>query len=201
MSSMALMPGGVMPARYRVQYKFWLDQNKDTDLELCDYCEMLKNQRSFAASIRDGLRLIRDLRNHKLGVLFELFPWVNDWLENRAHAIANGNTDIKALRQQIEQLERALIHERMAPTRQHIPDDMPDTLPEFEIKVGKSDKIPAYEVMISGAMLARKFHKLPPEVMAYGIKRGRIPAEAMPAATPDTSVTAPKANRFSWNKK
>ena len=57
-------------------FRFWLDVFKPQESELVDTIESLKNNRSFTQTIRDGIRLICDLREGKLDVLFELFPWV-----------------------------------------------------------------------------------------------------------------------------
>jgi len=61
---------------YRIGFKFWLNIDKPNQLEIADTIELLKNERSFTQTIRDGIRLVCDLRNGKLDVLFELFPWV-----------------------------------------------------------------------------------------------------------------------------
>ncbi|MBZ0291639.1 MAG: hypothetical protein K8L99_03640 [Anaerolineae bacterium] len=66
-----------MPAkRFRLRYVFWLDMNKPDEAELADTVASLKEQRSFASTIRDGIRLVCDLRAGRLDALFELFPWV-----------------------------------------------------------------------------------------------------------------------------
>lgn len=69
-----------MAKRYRLRFTFWLDMLKPDELVLADQVELLKNERSFASAIRDGLRLIVDLRKGKTDVLFELFPWVKNEL-------------------------------------------------------------------------------------------------------------------------
>lgn len=61
---------------YRLMYKFWLDINKTDEEAIADKIETLKTKRAFSKTIRDGIRLVCDLRNGKLDVLFELFPWV-----------------------------------------------------------------------------------------------------------------------------
>lgn len=61
---------------FRLRFTFWLDMLNDEEQSLADYVEELKTRRSFAKTIRDGLRLVRDLRAGKVDVLFELFPWV-----------------------------------------------------------------------------------------------------------------------------
>jgi len=60
----------------RFKFNFWLDCDKDNELLLADTIDDLKRQRAFTATIRDGIRLICDLRRGSLDVLFELFPWV-----------------------------------------------------------------------------------------------------------------------------
>lgn len=65
--------------RYQVQQKFWLNKNNEEQQHLIVYCEELRSSEtkySFASTIRNALRLIRDLRMGKLDVLFDLFPWV-----------------------------------------------------------------------------------------------------------------------------
>ena len=61
---------------YRLMYRFWLNIAKPAEAALADKIELLKNERIFTQTIRDGIRLICDLRSGKLDVLFELFPWV-----------------------------------------------------------------------------------------------------------------------------
>ena len=86
-------------ARYR--FAFWLDCNKDDELLLAEEIDTLKQGRAFTATIRDGIRLILDLRAGRLEVLFELFPWVQE----RLNAEKGGATsDLQAKLDQLEQL-------------------------------------------------------------------------------------------------
>ena len=87
----------------RFQFKFWLDCNKDDELLLAEEIDTLKQGRSFTATIRDGLRLILDLRAGRLDVLFELFPWVQERLN------AGKGGDVGELKDKISQLEKLLI--------------------------------------------------------------------------------------------
>ena len=73
---------------YRMMFRYWLDATKDEELALADFCEELKESRSFVSTIRQALTLIRDLRAGRLDSLFALFPWILGWLEERAEAIA-----------------------------------------------------------------------------------------------------------------
>lgn len=62
--------------RFRLRFTFWLDVNKEEESEIADTIEELKQERSFAQTIREGIKLITSLREGSLDVLFELFPWV-----------------------------------------------------------------------------------------------------------------------------
>lgn len=67
--------------RHRIRYAFWLDIKKSDEEKLSDDIELLKNKRSFAKAIRDGLRLILSLREGSVDVLLELFPFVKEKLQ------------------------------------------------------------------------------------------------------------------------
>ena len=73
--------------RYRLRFVFWLDMLRSDELKLADKIELLKNERLFAKTIRDGIRLVVDLREGRVDVLRELFPWV---LEQQVTANQNG---------------------------------------------------------------------------------------------------------------
>lgn len=72
--------------RLRKQYLFWLDMNKPDDVELAVSIAKLKACRKFAKTIRDGIRLIEDLRAGRLDVLLALFPWVTEHLQSPLYA-------------------------------------------------------------------------------------------------------------------
>jgi len=61
---------------FRLRFNFWLNMEKPEEELIADKIEVLKNERSFTSVIRNGIRLICDLREGNLDVLFELFPWV-----------------------------------------------------------------------------------------------------------------------------
>lgn len=60
--------------RFRLKFVFWLDLDKEGDEVVADMITSLKEKRQFTATIRDGIRLICDLREGKTDVLFDLFP-------------------------------------------------------------------------------------------------------------------------------
>jgi len=64
--------------RWRGQFRFWLDAHKPGEYSLGKYINSLKDERKFASTIRDAIRLIRDLRAGRVDVLLELFPFVRD---------------------------------------------------------------------------------------------------------------------------
>ena len=64
--------------RFRLQYKFWLDLNKQDEHELAEIIANLKQGRAFSQAVRDGIRLVADLWKGNLDVLLELFPGVEE---------------------------------------------------------------------------------------------------------------------------
>ena len=62
--------------RLRLKFTFWLDVNKDDEYKLVEQIDELKQKRLFSQTIRDGIRLICDLKDGNTDVLFELFPWL-----------------------------------------------------------------------------------------------------------------------------
>ena len=61
---------------FRMKFMFWLDTTKADEEQLIEQVEALKQTRLFSKTIRDGIRLICDLRAGQTDILFELFPWV-----------------------------------------------------------------------------------------------------------------------------
>lgn len=61
---------------FRKRFIFWLDLDKPDQLKLAEDIETLKADRHYSKTIRDGIRLIIDLRAGRTDVLFELFPWM-----------------------------------------------------------------------------------------------------------------------------
>lgn len=100
----------IMAQKHRLRFNFWLDIAKPLEEGIADNIEILKNKRSFSSAIRDGLRLIVDLRNGKLDVLFELFPFVKLEILDLMRDVKsddsddNSSEDFKAQFQRLEQL-------------------------------------------------------------------------------------------------
>jgi hypothetical protein len=98
--------------RFRLMFKFWLDVTNPIELEVSEAIEELKQQRTFAKTIRDGIRLVYTLRQGRLDVLFELFPWVKAELQPQSVA-----ADGVGLERKIEEL-RSLILVHTAPIQE-----------------------------------------------------------------------------------
>lgn len=59
----------------RKRIDIWLDIEKEDERLLLGMIDTLKKKRSFVSTVRDGIRLMVDLRAGNLNVLYELFPW------------------------------------------------------------------------------------------------------------------------------
>ena len=66
--------------RFRQRFNFWLDLNKTNDAILAHEIHDLKQCKQFSQTIRDGIRLIVDLRRGNTDVLCELFPLIEERL-------------------------------------------------------------------------------------------------------------------------
>jgi hypothetical protein len=99
-----------MANRFRLRFTFWLDMRKTDEAELAETIETLKLNRSFAATIRDGIRLICDLRAGQTDVLFELFPWIKDATQS-----ASAKPIDSVLQEQIARLEALLLAQGNVP--------------------------------------------------------------------------------------
>ena len=99
--------------RYREKFTFWLNLVKDDEFAIADQIGELKKNRTFVKTIRDGIRLVCDLRAGRLEVLFELFPWVKaEFLSGVQPKETAGE---KLLREQLERMEKLLIEQGNQP--------------------------------------------------------------------------------------
>lgn len=102
--------------RFRLRFTFWLDLLKPEEEQLADQIELLKNDRSFVGTIRDGIRLISDLRAGRLDVLFELFPWVRaEFFEYIQSLQPPKNSTESELERQLARLEVLLLQQGNVP--------------------------------------------------------------------------------------
>jgi hypothetical protein len=194
--------------RYRMMFRFWLDGNKDEQLAIADYCEGLKHERSFTATLRDALRLIQDLRQQRLVVLFELFPWANAWLEERAEAIASSKTSsgdgddsggkIINLTAKIERLEQLLLERSTAggmlmaaheQQRRALPAPRPD-LEDTQIAISrvKTDTTAVAQNFMRSLSAMSGTDFTPATKSSSGIKSLAIPQLAAPSFNDDDTL-------------
>jgi len=87
-------------------HKFWLDLTKDDQDHLDEQINELKQARTFTQTVREGIRLICDLRQGNMTVLFELFPWIKADL--LADVQPQETVGEKAIREQLERIEAQL---------------------------------------------------------------------------------------------
>jgi hypothetical protein len=62
--------------RYRMRFDFQLNVAKEDEHAIAEQIADLKSQGLYSKTVRDGIRLVSDLRDGNLDMLFELFPWV-----------------------------------------------------------------------------------------------------------------------------
>ena len=101
----------VQAGRRRVQHRFDLNLNKADEHQLHEMIRSLKKKRSFLGVIRDGVRLILDLRLGRTEVLQELFPWVLEQAITVTDEI--GNQDM--LKSQFEELKSLIAQKTSSP--------------------------------------------------------------------------------------
>ncbi len=99
-----------MAKRFRPRFTFWLDMHKADEAALAEVIDILKRERTFASTVRDGIRLIYDLRAGRADVLFELFPWVKETVQPSGAAPVDAR-----LQDQIARLEALLIAQGNSP--------------------------------------------------------------------------------------
>lgn len=97
--------------RFRLKFMFWLDMTKEDELWLADAIEDLKQKRQFSQTIREGIRLIRDLRAGRTEVLFSMFPWLAQDLTEPAP-----NTTDALLRRELDQLRELILTQGGVPS-------------------------------------------------------------------------------------
>lgn len=131
----------------RFKFSFWLDCDKDDELLLAEEIDTLKRGRAFAGAIRDGLRLVVDLRKGNLDALLALFPWVEEKI-----LIKNGGGEDK-LREQLARLEKLLLEKPPSPwpsgsdkIMQPLGGPKPLAVPAITAPVFDDDDMPALKV-------------------------------------------------------
>lgn len=112
-----------MAQRFRLKFTFWLNINKSDEQELSEIIEDLKAQRGFASAIRDGLRIVWELRQGKTDTLYRLFPLTQPQQQD--------TSELAAL---VEQFKEAMVNTRSVVVTQAPTWDMPlDNKPEVRV--------------------------------------------------------------------
>jgi hypothetical protein len=92
----------------RFKFEFWLDAKKDDELLLMEDIDGLKRNRLFSKTIRDGIRLIMDLRRGNLDVLLELFPQFKSRICDENASGGGGDNDLHT---KIDRLESMMLQQ------------------------------------------------------------------------------------------
>lgn len=87
----------------RNMVRFWLDMRKDDESFLHEFVQDLKSQRLFAATIRNALLLIYDLREGRVDMLLEMFPFVREAVRAADSGSDDGQKEIHRRLDGIEQ--------------------------------------------------------------------------------------------------
>ena len=128
----------------RMIFKFWLDTDKPDESDLIGVIPEMKRRRLFTPTLRDGIRLIRDLRAGQVDVLTELFPWVLNNRDNGSGSEGQGGyvlpdgTD-NALIAQIDRLENLIMQQVNVPAAAIVPPIPANNLPELQSKKAKTN--------------------------------------------------------------
>jgi len=168
--------------RFRLRFHFWLDLNKPDEADLADTIEQLKGKRSFAAAIRDGLRLVVSLAQGDTTVLKRLFPQVVEdiYLSGLEAAKDDFNGDVTqrldelaALVRQIKPGESQLA---LAGPKSLSPMASTDDI-ELDVKAAtkSKDSNATWNFLISSAINVHgEASFLPSEIIEYGLRTNRL---------------------------
>lgn len=185
--------------RYRKLFQFQLDLNDPEEKAIAQEIHDLKRERSYSKTIRDGIRLVADLRKGKTDVLRELFPWVMEQKEEiSTPTVVDPSDKISSiLKAEIERLTAILTQHGMnsiepstaaPPVRSTMkPATNPADMLEIKQAQRSGDDKPTWNFMISSALsVYGHCNFLPADIKEYGVRTGRIQPEmilAKPAAS------------------
>lgn len=112
-----------MAVRKRMRFTFWLNTRDYAERRVADLIDQLKAEGAFTQTIRDGLRLMVDLRHGRTTTLLEMFPWV---AEAVAPAPAPGDGEVL---REIARLRDLILAQQAAPAFPPPPRDTPALRP------------------------------------------------------------------------
>lgn len=143
-----------MPAqpRRRLQFKFWLNENNPDEKWLIEVCDWLMEQKKFVSSVRDGLRLIFDLRYQRsTASLLELFPDIRDMLnvEQKPAPNTGGGGELQEIKNMLEIALSQVKDDNRYVMQTAIPTSAPkvSNLPAVPIAVAVAAKAPDADKM------------------------------------------------------
>ena len=124
--------------RPRMRFVFWLNLANPIELYIAEILENSRTQRQLTGIIRDGVRLIFDLRQGKTEVLFELFPWVKAALSETEKPATN-----TTIQHQLERLEQLILQQGAIPVQMPVSSN-PDgpkalSVPQFSVPEPEPD--------------------------------------------------------------
>jgi hypothetical protein len=64
-----------------MQFRFWLNLDKDDEYELAETIDGLKRERRFVTTIREGIRVVSALRAGEWDHVFSMFPAFGDYVD------------------------------------------------------------------------------------------------------------------------
>jgi hypothetical protein len=178
--------------RYRKTIHFQLDLNKPGGQEIAQHIQDLKRERAYSKAVRDGIRLVVDLQKGRLDVLQELFPWVIEKIAAQPETLpvealekVASNTE-DAFRRHIEQLENLILQQGAVPVH---PGQKPSEVKppvynndDFDLEITRTGNTEnnnsSWNFMIASSMqVYGNCDSLPPQIVDYGLRTGRIPAD------------------------
>lgn len=102
--------------RYRMRFDFQLNVAKNEEFAIAEQISFLKQQGLYSKTVRDGIRLVSDLREGNLDVLFELFPWVRaEFLEHIVAVQPQKSEAELAIARQLARIEELLASDKSSP--------------------------------------------------------------------------------------
>jgi hypothetical protein len=99
--------------RYRMRYDFQLNVAKADEQAIAEQIAVLKDQGLYSKTVRDGIRLVSDLRDGNLDVLFALFPWVRAEFLEYVGAVQPPKSEAEAaIAKQLARIEELLANDK-----------------------------------------------------------------------------------------
>lgn len=157
---------------FRMQFRFWLDVEREEEHAIAEYIERLKEARMFASTIRDAFRLIFDLRLGRVNVLLALFPWIEEYFREKYQQPRQDiSGQLAELRGLLQSGALVVTSEKQASRNFQLPTSLED--PEIALaKAAPGNSV--YNALLSAAALNDNLDNLPDEVLLYALDCGKL---------------------------